>query len=212
MNKLLLVLCILIAAGVGVIAGQFVNVVEKADGVHVEMYWTYPGTGNFMEDNPEQLLVGIFDYLAQLHDNSVTAYIAVYTFTDNNLRDAVLRAFANHDSAIGVRILTEDSTACNDGSDIDALYDAGIPVRVDKASGLMHHKFVVFDTINGISSRDPVPYPLDNAVITGSYNWSDAADTRNFENLVLLQHYTVYFDFLENFLRMWDEAGPFDGC
>lgn len=49
---------------------------------------------------------------------------------------------------------------------------AGIPTAVDKAIGIAHNKVMIID---------------DEYVLTGSFNWTTAAEKRNAENLLLIQ-------------------------
>jgi len=90
--------------------------------------------------------------------------IAVYSFTHDEIADAVIRA---HQRGVKVRVLTDKLQASNQYADDEKLESFGIPVRRDTQSGLMHHKFAISD---------------DNAVGLGSFNWSVNADTRNMEN------------------------------
>ena len=54
---------------------------------------------------------------------------------------------------------------------ITTLQAASVPVEVSEQSRLLHHKFAVID---------------GRYLITGSYNWTDNAERRNRENLVIL--------------------------
>lgn len=52
------------------------------------------------------------------------------------------------------------------------LAHAGVPVWIDESAGIAHNKVIVID---------------GTIVITGSFNFTKAADTRNAENVVVLQ-------------------------
>ena len=52
------------------------------------------------------------------------------------------------------------------------LTNAGVPVFIDPAPGIAHNKVMVLDSA---------------IVITGSFNFAAAADTRNVENVVILR-------------------------
>ncbi len=52
----------------------------------------------------------------------------------------------------------------------------------------MHHKFAVFD---------------GKTVITGSYNWSNSAETRNYENVVVLHDSKIALAYHSEFERLW---------
>jgi phosphatidylserine/phosphatidylglycerophosphate/cardiolipin synthase-like enzyme len=57
----------------------------------------------------------------------------------------------------------------------------------------MHHKFMVIDGY---------------IVVTGSYNWSTAAETRNDENIVVMFDRDVAQRFVQEFERVWQSASP----
>ena len=66
------------------------------------------------------------------------------------------------------------------------LANAGVPVWIDDAPAIAHSKIVILD---------------DRLVITGSFNFTKAADTRNAENVVMLDSRTVAAWFTRN----WEE-------
>ncbi len=157
----------------------------------VEAYFTYPGTTRPYDDNPERSL--FIPLLSQLGEGD-RLDIAIYIFSDDQIGDAVERAWEN---GAEVRIFTESKEACKSYSEISRLAALGIPVRVDNHSGIMHNKFAV---VNG------------EVVITGSYNWSDSADRKNWENVVVIRIPEVAQDYAQNFETMWENASPFSGC
>ena len=57
-------------------------------------------------------------------------------------------------------------------SEYESMKKAGIPVIVDTTEGTMHHKVIIID---------------EEIVITGSYNFSKNAETRNSENLLIIK-------------------------
>lgn len=115
-----------------------------------------------------------------------TADICVFTITDNRIADALVEA---HRRRIDVRIITDNDKAEDRGSDIRQLGEAGIPVRMDRTSNHMHHKFAVFDT---------------SRIATGSYNWTRSAAAYNEENLVVVYDAVLVRQFNEEFQKLWD--------
>lgn len=109
--------------------------------------------------------------------------VAVYSLTHDAIRDALIRA---HQRGVRVRVLTDKVQAAGRGADDEALEAAGIEVRRDVQSGLMHHKFAV-------DGR--------NAVLKGSFNWSRNADERNAEYWEV-NRYKYVIDWLQ---RLFDE-------
>jgi len=112
--------------------------------------------------------------------------LAIYSFTDDQLGWAVVEAFRR---GVAVRVIMDESQPQARGGEYQRLTQAGIPVVVEKLPGLMHHKFLVVDGV---------------AVATGSYNWSEAADDDNFENLVIIRDANVAEAFAREFQRLWE--------
>ena len=116
------------------------------------------------------------------------AYVAVYSFTNDLLADALIE-LRNRD--VDVKVVIEEQQVNVRGSEYMRLKNAGIDIKIDGNPDLMHHKFVVID---------------DQLVITGSYNWSMAAEDRNDENLVVISGEEVARLFRAEFERVWSEA------
>lgn len=92
-------------------------------------------------------------------------YFAVYTFTRNDIKDALLGA--KH-RGLDVRGVTDKDQLAKvelQGKIIKELKEAGIPVSTQDHLGIMHLKTVVTDT----------------GYVSGSYNWTGAATNLNDE-------------------------------
>jgi len=127
----------------------------------------------------EQKLITLIDRATSTLD------IALFSFTDDQLGATVIRA---HQRGVAVRIILEERNVNSTGSEAEKLYGEHIPLKVDSASGLFHHKFAVIDS---------------EIVITGSYNWSHSADDDNFENAVVIQCPEIAAVFTQEFERLW---------
>lgn len=95
------------------------------------------------------------------------AYFAVYTFTKENIADALIRAKRR---GVEVRGITdrEQSQTSGEAAVLEKLRAAGIPVETQKhADGIMHMKLLV----------------TDHAYAVGSYNWTWSATNVNDEVL-----------------------------
>jgi phosphatidylserine/phosphatidylglycerophosphate/cardiolipin synthase-like enzyme len=92
-----------------------------------------------------------------------------------------------------VRILTDNEKLFDKGSDIRELAAAGIAVRVDETPNHMHHKFALRD---------------NQALLTGSYNWTRSAALYNHENLVVTDQKSLVQDFGREFDRLWQLLVP----
>ena len=120
-----------------------------------------------------------------------TMLVCVFTITNNNLRDALIRA---HRRNVKVKIISDDECMKQQGSDIQYLRDSGIPTETDtNPEAHMHNKFVVIDS---------------EVLITGSFNWTVAAVNSNQENLVVLQDADICHEYIEYFEGLWRNFRP----
>ncbi|MEM3906120.1 MAG: phospholipase D family protein [Nitrososphaerota archaeon] len=115
-------------------------------------------------------------------------YVAVYSFTSDPLADVLIEL---KNRGVDVKVVLEEQQANVRGSEYERLKNAGVDIRIDGNPDLMHHKFAVID---------------DEVVITGSYNWSAAAEDKNDENLVVLRDEVVAQLYRKEFERVWKEA------
>jgi len=115
-------------------------------------------------------------------------YVAIYSFTRDNLARALIEAKGR---GVDVRVVLEGDNAYASGSDYQLLKDGGVDVRLDGNPALMHHKFMIVD---------------GELVLTGSYNWSTAAEDRNDENIVIIRDRHVAEAFTQEFNRLWSQT------
>lgn len=111
--------------------------------------------------------------------------ICVFTISDDRISDEIIFC---HKRGIKVQILSDNEKLYDTGSDIERLARAGIPVRIDRTSDHMHHKFAVID---------------QKVLITGSYNWTRSAAKYNHENVVITENVQVVEPFIKEFERLW---------
>jgi phosphatidylserine/phosphatidylglycerophosphate/cardiolipin synthase-like enzyme len=119
-----------------------------------------------------------------------SVYVAVYSFTRDSLAAALISA---KERGVEVRVVIERERAYEQGSEYPRLKSAGVDVRLDGNPNSMHHKFMVIDGY---------------VVVTGSYNWSSAAEDRNDENIVVILDRDVAQRFVQEFERVWQTASP----
>ena len=99
-----------------------------------------------------------------------TLDIAAFELNSAALRDAILRA---HERGLLVRIVSDDAHGLEDQRDdhLRQLRQAGIAIRDDSRTGLMHNKFAIID---------------QRAVWTGSLNYTVNGSYRNNNNMIAL--------------------------
>ena len=119
---------------------------------------------------------------------SSSIYIAIYSFTLDSISDAVIRAKKR---GLDVKVIYDSDQSKNDASDDERLSNEGIKIAYRNGSGYMHNKFTILDM---------------NVVATGSFNYSNNADTRNEENLVFIESTGLAEKFKQNFDYIWSKA------
>lgn len=120
------------------------------------------------------------------------ACFAIFSFTRNEIGNAFVNA---HESGVQVRGIMENLG--DPGAEFNWLTTNGVPVLPHPAAPLMHHKYMVSDA--GFPASDPL-------VLTGSHNWSTAAETANDENTLVLHDPDIAVLFQAEFERRWKET------
>ena len=123
--------------------------------------------------------------------------VAVYAFTSDELAAALVQAKKR--GLLVQVVIDRDFDAGNGRSKGKFLEEQKISVRriaalkstpADREAGLMHQKFAVLDR---------------NAILTGSYNWTHAADRLNDENLLFFRDAgPLAEEYRRIFLQLWE--------
>lgn len=101
--------------------------------------------------------------------------VQAFSFTSRSLAGALIAAKKR---GVEVRILADrEQTFGGESSRIPELAQAGIPVLLEVRYRSAHNKVMILDADSA-----------DAAVITGSYNWTYAAQYKNAENVLILRH------------------------
>ncbi|QJX46507.1 DUF1669 domain-containing protein [Hymenobacter taeanensis] len=126
-----------------------------------------------------------------IHTARHTLDICVFTVADDRLTEALLLA---HHRGVKLRLLTDNDKVHDRGSDVQQMHTAGIPTRTDRTEYHMHHKFAIAD---------------EQAVLTGSYNWTRSAAAHNHENLLITQDPVIVGQYVQEFARLWEQMAVF---
>lgn len=121
--------------------------------------------------------------IAAINQASTTIDMAIYELSLTNVTESLISA---HQRGVSVRVLT-DSDHLNWERFLD-LATAGITVRGDQRSALMHNKFTVIDK---------------KEVWTGSMNLTFTGAYRNRENLIRLNNAQAAINYSEEFAQLW---------
>ncbi len=112
--------------------------------------------------------------LNEINNADESIYFAIFTFTDNDIKQAIINKMRQGVKVYGV---FDSFQAHSTYSAYNDMKDIGAKVKKDTNKGLLHHKFMVIDPD---TNSDPT-------VITGSYNWTSAAGKVNDESTVVIK-------------------------
>ena len=133
---------------------------------------------------------GVLNALVPLLENAKESiYFLAYSFTSNQLGDIVREKAKAGLKVAGV--MDADQVRSNQGTEFDPFRQAGMDVRLDGNEGLMHHKVFIID---------------QKIVAFGSYNFSQSAEERNDENLIIVYNPVIAHQFVLEFERVQSQA------
>jgi phosphatidylserine/phosphatidylglycerophosphate/cardiolipin synthase-like enzyme len=148
---------------------------------------TIDGTRNDNFFSPDD---GVLNALANLVNNAQESiYFLAFSFTSNDL-GAIVREKDEAGLTIA-GVMDEEQIASNQGTEFDPFKQAGLDVRIDGTPGQMHHKVFIVD---------------EKIVVLGSYNFSQSAEERNDENLLIIYNDKIAEQFMMEFRRVQAHA------
>lgn len=109
-----------------------------------------------------------------------TVHVQAYSFTSDAIAKALLNA---HKRGIKVRVILDRSQKSQKYSSADFLLHAGIETLIDDQHAIAHNKVMVID---------------GQVVITGSFNFTKAAENSNAENLLVIHDSKLAAPYLQN--------------
>jgi phosphatidylserine/phosphatidylglycerophosphate/cardiolipin synthase-like enzyme len=146
------------------------------DGTPVDTYFS-------PDDGVQAILVDI------LSEAQESIYFMAFSFTADPLGDVIRQRAENGVTVAGV--MDDEQVASNTGTEFDPFRQAGLDVYRDGNPGQMHHKIMIVD---------------ESIVIVGSYNFSNSAETRNDENLLVIYSEEIAAQFIGEFKRVYGQA------
>ena len=129
---------------------------------------------------------GVINALAPLLNGArESIYFLAYSFTSNELGDIIR---AKEESGLKIAgVMEEEQISSNQGTEFDPFRRAGVDVRIDGNAGQMHHKVFIVD---------------EKIVALGSYNFSQSAELRNDENVIIVYDPIIAHQFILEFERV----------
>lgn len=120
-----------------------------------------------------------------------TIRVQAYSFTSAPIAAALRDA---HRRGVDVVVLLDQSQETTRYSSATFLYNAGIDTRIDDAHAIAHNKVILID---------------DRTVLTGSFNFSRAAEEKNAENLLVLRDPDLCARYSQNWQEHARHARPY---
>lgn len=114
----------------------------------------------------------------------------MYTFTDLVSADALIEA---RDRGVEVKIYLDRSQVYARYTQSRYFVRNTMVVRISSNRYIMHNKFAIVDS---------------ELLITGSYNWTMGANTKNDENIMVVDCPYVIEIYQEQFEKLWEQYSP----
>ncbi len=114
--------------------------------------------------------------------------VQAYSFTSAPIAEALLKA---HRRGINVAVILDKSQRTQKYSSSTFLANARIPTYIDAEHAIAHNKIIIVDR---------------SVVITGSFNFTKAAEERNAENLLVIRSKELAKLYLDNWQHHRDHS------
>ena len=125
------------------------------------------------------------DHIASLLQSAEESiHVMAFSLTLDTISDAILRRAS---AGVEVQGLFDEDQSHNQGSDVARFEEFGIDLMLDGNPRKMHHKVIIVDR---------------SIVITGSYNFSRAAEEKNDENVLIIYSPKLAEEYLIEFSRL----------
>jgi phosphatidylserine/phosphatidylglycerophosphate/cardiolipin synthase-like enzyme len=121
--------------------------------------------------------------IRELNKAKSTVLLQAYSFTSAPIAKALLNV---HKRGVRVEVILDKSQRTQKYSSATFLYNQGIPVKIDAQHAIAHNKVMIID---------------GETVITGSFNFTKAAEESNAENLLVIRDRKL----AERYTMNWQE-------
>lgn len=120
-------------------------------------------------------------------------YVQAYSFTSQEIARSLVEA---HRRGVQVKVILDKSQKTEKYSSADFIAHAGIPLQIDSRHAIAHNKIMVVD---------------GQTVITGSFNFTRAAEEHNAENLLVIQNRELAARYQENWAAHAEHSEAYGG-
>ncbi len=129
--------------------------------------------------------------IQELNQAKTSVLVQAYSFTSAPIAEALLDA---HKRGVKVEVILDKSQRTEKYSSADFLTNFGILVRIDSAHAIAHNKVMILD---------------EHTVITGSFNFTKAAEEKNAENLLVIKDKELAQKYFNNWKKHAEHSEPY---
>jgi phosphatidylserine/phosphatidylglycerophosphate/cardiolipin synthase-like enzyme len=131
--------------------------------------------------------------VAQIETARREVLIQAYSFTSPQIAQALVQA---KQRGVAVTVILDKSQRSERYSGADFLVHGGVPVRIDAAHAIAHNKVILVD---------------GETVITGSFNFTKAAQQKNAENLLVIHDQALAGEYRRNWQAHAKHSEAYEG-
>ncbi len=128
----------------------------------------------------------------ELGNAKSTVLVQAYSFTNAPIAKALFQA---HKRGVKVEVILDKSQRTEKYSEADFLVNTGMTVRIDAKHPIAHNKVMVID---------------GETVITGSFNFTTAAEEKNAENLLIIRSPDLAAKYTANWQAHAAHSDPYE--
>jgi phosphatidylserine/phosphatidylglycerophosphate/cardiolipin synthase-like enzyme len=131
--------------------------------------------------------------IRELNKAQTTVLVQAYSFTSAPIAKALLNA---HKRGVKVEVILDKSQRTDQYSSATFLHNQGITVKIDVQHTIAHNKVMIID---------------GETVITGSFNFTKAAEENNAENLLVIHDKKLAERYIKNWREHEKHSGVYGG-
>jgi phosphatidylserine/phosphatidylglycerophosphate/cardiolipin synthase-like enzyme len=131
--------------------------------------------------------------VGEIESAKSTILVQAYSFTSAPIAQALVGA---HQRGVEVAVILDRSQETEKYSSADFVLHAGIPTRIDGHHAIAHNKIMILD---------------GRTVITGSFNFTKAAEESNAENLLVIRDPAMADLYTQNWRLHAEHSQPYLG-
>jgi phosphatidylserine/phosphatidylglycerophosphate/cardiolipin synthase-like enzyme len=118
--------------------------------------------------------------------------VQAYSFTSAPIAKALTNAFKR---GVKVQVILDKSQKSEKYTSATFISNAGIPTYIDDKHAIAHNKIMVIDR---------------ETVITGSFNFTKAAEEKNAENVLVIKSKELAQMYLDNWMKHREHSEPYE--